>query len=149
MPSLGIIIIIIIITIIIIIIIIIIINDDDDDDRVLVLRKLAFLCLTWYRHCRGYTKKRSENKISFILVYFTSCSNYMISQGVSSSQDTSKKSGEKEKETASSSTNHSLPDPLATALLKVLATVLQCFATASPEEKEVATLVQRMVDLIR
>ena len=73
----------------------------------------------------------------------------MISQGVSSSQGTSKKSGEKEKETASSSTNHSLPDPLATALLKVLATVLQCFATASPEEKEVATLVQRMGDLIR
>lgn len=73
----------------------------------------------------------------------------MISQGVSSSQDTSKKSGEKERETASSSPNLSLPDPLATALLKVLATVLQCFATASPEEKEVATLVQRMVDLIR
>ena len=70
----------------------------------------------------------------------------LTTQGSSSSQETSKKPGEKE--TGSSASNCSLPDPLATALLKLLATVLQCFATASPEEKEKATLVQRMVDLI-
>ena len=70
----------------------------------------------------------------------------LFTQGVPQSHGTSKKGTEKE--TGSSTTNQSLPDPLATALLKVLATVLQCFATASPEEKEVATLVQRMVDLV-
>lgn len=68
-------------------------------------------------------------------------------KGVSSSQENTKKPSEKEPE-SSTTTNRSLPDPLATALLKVLATVLQCFATASPEEKEVAALAQRMVDLI-
>ncbi|XP_078369284.1 S phase cyclin A-associated protein in the endoplasmic reticulum-like isoform X2 [Oculina patagonica] len=67
-------------------------------------------------------------------------------KGVPSSQGSAKKGAEKEP--GSSAINQSLPDPLATALLKVLATVLQCFATASPEEKELATLVQRMVDLI-
>lgn len=73
----------------------------------------------------------------------------LSTQNVSPSQGTSKKGAEKEKETGNNSAaNQSLPDPLATALLKVLATVLQCFATASPEEKEVATPVQRMVDLI-
>lgn len=70
----------------------------------------------------------------------------LCTQSVSPSQGTSKKGADKE--AGSSATNYSLPDPLATALLNVLATVLQCFATASPEEKEVATLVQRMVDLI-
>lgn len=71
----------------------------------------------------------------------------LATQGVSTCQETLKKSTEKEA-TVNGATNHSLPDPLAAALLKVLATVLQCFATASPEEKEVAALVQRMVDLI-
>ena len=70
----------------------------------------------------------------------------LSTQGVPQSHSTPKKGAEKE--TGSSDANQSLPDPLATALLRVLATVLQCFATASPEEKEVATLVQRMVDLI-
>lgn len=67
-------------------------------------------------------------------------------KNVSPSQGTSKKGTDKE--TENSAHKYSLPDPLATALLKALATVLQCFATASPEEKEVAALVQRMVDLI-
>jgi len=71
----------------------------------------------------------------------------LFTQGVLQSHGTSPKKGA-EKETGSGATNQLLPDPLATALLKVLATVLQCFATASPEEKEVATLLQRMVDLI-
>ena len=70
----------------------------------------------------------------------------LSTQSVPSSQGASKKGTDKEP--GSSGVNQSLPDPLATALLKVLATVLQCFATASPEEKELATLVQRMVDLI-
>ena len=70
----------------------------------------------------------------------------MRPQNVSPSQGTSKKGADKE--TENSAHKYSLPDPLATALLKALATVLQCFATASPEEKEVAALVQRMVDLI-
>lgn len=70
----------------------------------------------------------------------------LSTQGVPQSHGTAKKGAEKE--TGSGAVNQSLPDPLATALLKVLATVLQCFATASPEEKEAATLVQRMVDLI-
>lgn len=70
----------------------------------------------------------------------------LSTQGAPQSQGTSKKGAEKE--TGGSADNQSSPDPLATALLKVLATVLQCFATASPEKKEVATLVQRMVDLI-
>ncbi|PFX31793.1 S phase cyclin A-associated protein in the endoplasmic reticulum [Stylophora pistillata] len=67
-------------------------------------------------------------------------------KNVSPSQGSSKKGADKE--TENSAHKYSLPDPLATALLKALATVLQCFATASPEEKEVAALVQRMVDLI-
>ena len=72
----------------------------------------------------------------------------LATQGVSTSQGTLKKSIEKETTVVNGATNYSPPDPLAAALLKVLATVLQCFATASPEEKEVAALVQRMVDLI-
>lgn len=71
---------------------------------------------------------------------------YVGTQNVSPSQGTTKKGADKE--TENNARNYSLPDPLATTLLKALATVLQCFATASPEEKEVATLVQRMVDLI-
>lgn len=67
-------------------------------------------------------------------------------KGVFTSQNASKKSSEKEP--GSSSLIRSPSDPLATALLKVLATVLKCFATASPKETEVAALVQRMVDLI-
>lgn len=67
-------------------------------------------------------------------------------KNVSPSQGNTKKGTDKE--TENNARNYSLPDPLATTLLKALATVLQCFATASPEEKEVATLVQRMVDLI-
>ena len=71
---------------------------------------------------------------------------YLGIQNVSPFQGTTKKGADKE--TENNARNYSLPDPLATTLLKALATVLQCFATASPEEKEVATLVQRMVDLI-
>lgn len=105
-----------------------------------VANVMALACGDCLDNCRYMVYTNKLGSVVDLLAYQM--------KGVSSSQGTSKKSGEKEKETASSSTNHSLPDPLATALLKVLATVLQCFATASPEEKEVATLVQRMVDLI-
>ena len=40
-------------------------------------------------------------------------------------------------------------DSVASALLGLLASVLQCFATASPEVKESAASVQRMVDVLR
>lgn len=89
--------------------------------------------------------RRAWYSLSYSAVFRDNMS-CLSTQGVPQSHGTSKKGAEKE--TGSSAANLSLPDPLATALLKVLATVLQCFATASPEEKEVATLVQRMVDLI-
>lgn len=41
-----------------------------------------------------------------------------------------------------------LSDPLATALLNVLAVVVKCFATAPHEGKEDGALVQRVIDLI-
>ena len=94
----------------------------------------------------GERLSRRRNTDTSKAILYTNSIPCLTTQSFSSSQGTSKKSGEKDN--GSSATNQSVPDPLATALLRVLAAVLQCFATASPEEKEVATLVQRMVDLI-
>ncbi|XP_015770845.1 PREDICTED: S phase cyclin A-associated protein in the endoplasmic reticulum-like [Acropora digitifera] len=103
---------------------------------------MSLSCDTCLDNCRYMVLTNKLSTVVDLLVYQMKSA----STPQATPEGTPKKSTEKEPGSVGS--NILLSDPLATALLNVLAVVVKCFATAPHEGKEDGTLVQRIIDLI-
>ncbi|KAK2554509.1 S phase cyclin A-associated protein in the endoplasmic reticulum [Acropora cervicornis] len=107
-----------------------------------VARVMSLSCDTCLDNCRYMVLTNKLSTVVDLLVYQMKSG----STPQATPEGTPKKSAEKEPGSVGS--NILLSDPLATALLNVLAVVVKCFATAPHEGKEDGALVQRIIDLI-